>query len=219
MTRGLTFYIKIYCKILAQDLKSKMSYRADFIISMIGMILTNIAGFISFRILFENFSSINGWSYHEMLFLYGFSLIAITPMQCMLDNNWSLRIAVYNGDFIKYCFRPINLFFYYESEVFDAKGLGQLAVGLTAMVYAWAQLGLEVSFLMIAKTIIFLLTASLFMMAMQNAAASACFWIDNSFYVLDLVFRLREIPDHDLQSGVPLHLHVHLPDSVHRVLS
>ena len=46
--KGLGFYAKIYCKILAQDLKSKMSYRADFIISTVGMICTNIAGFISF---------------------------------------------------------------------------------------------------------------------------------------------------------------------------
>ena len=46
--KGLGFYLRIYGKILAQDLKSKMSYRADFIISTIGMIFTNIAGFVSF---------------------------------------------------------------------------------------------------------------------------------------------------------------------------
>ena len=34
--KNLRFYIRIYFKILAQDLKSKMSYRADFIISTIG---------------------------------------------------------------------------------------------------------------------------------------------------------------------------------------
>ena len=127
-----------------------------------------------------------------MLFLYGFSLIAITPMQCMLDNNWSLRMNVYNGDFIKYCFRPINLFFYYESEVFDAKGLGQFGFGIATLVYAWNKLGLPVTFFSIIKTVIFAITASLFMMAMQNAAAATCFWIDRSFYVLDLTFRLRE---------------------------
>ena len=186
------FYLKIYFRILVQDLKSKMSYRADFIISMIGMILTNVAGFVSFKILFTNFSEINGWGYDEMLFLYGFSLIAITPMQCMLDNNWSLRINVYQGDFIKYCFRPINVFFYYESEIFDAKGLGQLGVGVFTVIYAWNRLGLPVPFLSVAKTVVFAASASLFMMAMQNAAAATCFWIDRSFYVLDLVFRLRE---------------------------
>ena len=46
--RELGFYLRIYRKILAQDLKSKMSYRADFIISTISMIFTNIAGFVIF---------------------------------------------------------------------------------------------------------------------------------------------------------------------------
>ena len=132
--KGLGFYLRIYCKILSQDLKSKMSYRADFIISTIGMIFTNIAGFVSFWILFRSFPEINGWSYYEMLFLYGFSLVSLTPVQCFFDNNWSLRMYVYSGDFIKYCFRPINLFFYYQSEVFDIKGLGQFAFGIGTLI-------------------------------------------------------------------------------------
>ena len=71
--RVLAFYINIYFKIIAQDIKSKMSYRADFIISTVGMIATNIAGFIAFLIMFGKFPSINGWGYYEILFLYGFS--------------------------------------------------------------------------------------------------------------------------------------------------
>ena len=45
---------------------------------------------------------------------------------------------------------------------------------------------------MLLKTLVFLLTASLIMIAMQNAAAAACFWIENSFYVLDLAMRFKE---------------------------
>lgn len=190
--KGLRFYLRIYFRILAQDLKSKMSYRADFIISTIGMICTNIAGFVSFWVMFRNFPSVNGWSYYEMLFLYGFSLIAITPVQCLFDNNWSLRMYVYSGDFIKYCFRPINLFFYFQSEVFDIKGLGQLAFGIGTLVYSWHKLQLGFSILLLLKLIIFLFTASLVMIAMQNAAAATCFWIQNSFYILDFVNRFRE---------------------------
>ena len=190
--KGLGFYLRIYGKILTQDIKSKMSYRADFIISTIGMIFTNLAGFISFWILFRNFPSINGWGYYEMLFLYGFSLVALTPVQCLFDNNWSLRMYVYSGDFIKYCFRPINLFFYYQSEIFDIKGLGQLAFGIGTLVYSWAKLGLDVTFLAIVKTIVFLFTASLVMIALQNAAAATCFWIQNSFFLLDLVLKFKD---------------------------
>ena len=190
--RGLRFYLRIYGKILAQDLKSKMSYRADFIISTIGMICTNIAGFISFWILFSRFPSIDGWGYYEILFLYGFSLVSLTPVQCFFDNNWSLRQYVYSGDFIKYCFRPINMFFYFQSEVLDVKGLGQLAFGLGTLIYAWVKLGLVFSVLMLLKMIVFLLTASLIMIALQNAAAATCFWIQNSFYMLDLVMRFKD---------------------------
>ena len=67
--RGFRFYASIYLKIIAQDFKSKMSYRADFIISNIGMIISNLSGFVAFMIIFHNFPSINGWDYYEMLFL------------------------------------------------------------------------------------------------------------------------------------------------------
>lgn len=190
--KGLAFYTKIYFRIIAQDIKSKMSYRADFIISTIGMIATNIAGFIAFLIMFGKFPSINGWSYYEILFLYGFSLISITPTQCLLDNNWSLRRYVYDGDFVKYCFRPINLWFYYVSEVFDVKGLGQLGFGIGTLIYAWIKLSLPVTFLLIIKIVVALATASLFMMALQNAAAASCFWIQNSFWLLDISLKMKD---------------------------
>ncbi len=190
--KGLSFYTKIYLKILAQDLKSKMSYRADFIISTLGMVLTNVAGFVSFWILFQNFSSINGWGYYEMLFLYGFSLIAVTPQQCFFDNNWNLRIAVREGDFIKYYFRPINMFFYYQSEIFDIKGLGQLAFGIATVAYSWYKLALPVTFFAIVKLIIFLISASLVMVALQNASAATCFWMQNSFYILDFAVKMKD---------------------------
>ncbi len=190
--RGLKFYLDIYRKILIQDLKSKMSYRADFVISNIGMIVSNLVGFVTFYILFQNFPSINGWTMYEMLFLYGFSLVALTPVQCFFDNNWNLRYAVKTGDFIKYCFRPINIFFYYISEVFDVKGLGQLAFGLGTLVYAWRHLTIPVTTATITQTILFLIAASLFMIAIMNFAAATCFWIQNSGYIMVIMFRFKD---------------------------
>ena len=45
---------------------------------------------------------------------------------------------------------------------------------------------------MVLKMILFLLTSSLIMIALQNAAAATCFWIQNSFYVLDLVLKFKD---------------------------
>ena len=177
--RDLKFYMSIYKKILIQDLKSKMSYRADFIISTFGMVLTNVVGFISFYILFQNFPSINGWNYYEMLFLYGFSLVALTPVQCLFDNNWNLRFQVLSGDFIKYCFRPINIFFYFMSEIFDIKGLGQLAFGIGTIIFAWMHLDIPVTPVVLIELAIYLFAASLFMISIMNASAANIF---NTFF-------------------------------------
>ncbi len=188
----IKFYARIYGKILAQDIKSKMSYRADFIISLIGMIFTNLSGLAVFWIMFQNFDNINGWTYYEILFLYGFSLIALTPMQCFFDNNWNLRSYVYNGDFVKYCFRPINLYFYFISEVFDPKGLGEFAMGVGLLIYSWCHLGVPVTFLNIALLIVIFISASLIMISIMNLAAATCFWVMNSGYIMVTMFKFTE---------------------------
>lgn len=190
--KKIAYYIKIYFKIVAQDIKSKMSYRADFIISTIGMLFTNLSEFIAFYILFNNFPAIKGWTYYEILFMYGFTLISLTPVQCLFDNNWNLRSYVYSGDFIKYCFRPINLFFYYQSEVFDIKGIGQLITGIVTLIYCWNKLNIELSFYTMILIVVFLLSSSLFMIAIMNFAAATCFWIVNSGHVMVLAFKFKD---------------------------
>ncbi len=189
---SLRFYFRIYRKILAQDLKSRLSYRTDFIISTLGMIFTNLSAFVSLWILFGKFPTIMGWSYHEMLFLYGFSLIALTPVQCFFDNNWNLRNYVYSGDFIKYCFRPINLFFYYMSEVFDIKGIGQLLFGMGTLIYAWNKLELGISAVILLELLVALFTASLFMISLMNVAAATCFWVVRSGYIMVTAFKFKD---------------------------
>lgn len=191
--RGFAYYAHIYKMILIQDLKSKMSYRADFIISTIGILFTDVAGFISFWILFQNFPEIKGWKYYEVLFLYGFSLIAMTPVQCFFDNNWNLMEALYTGNFIKYCFRPINLFFYFISEVFDIKGVGQFIFGVITVVYSWNKLGILLSFRNLAGFCVGALSASLFMIAIMNFAASASFWMaGGTSQLMILMFKFKD---------------------------
>jgi len=190
--RGLRFYLHIYKLILAQDLKSKMSYRADFIISIIGMLFTNISNFLAFWIIFQKFPSVMGWNYYEMLFLYGFSLLALTPVQCFFDNNWNLMGQVFSGDFIKYCFRPINLFFYYMSEVFDLKGLGQFLFGVGILSFAWYKLALPFTFIVAIKLVVSLFSASLFMIALMNVAAAINFWIIDSRGIMIFAFKFKD---------------------------
>jgi ABC-2 type transport system permease protein len=189
---GLAFYIRIYFKIISQDIKAKMSYRADFISMFFGMIAFNLSGFIAIWVIFKNFPQINGWDYREMLFLYAFSLLALVPTEFFFDNNWNLQASIMTGDFIKYCFKPLNIFFYYISEVFGIRGVGQFVFGIIALIYAWVGLGIHVTFLIIVKLLIALFSASLFMIALRNLSAATCFWIVNGLHIMNITNKFRD---------------------------
>lgn len=190
--KKIKYYIHIYRMILIQDLKTKMSFRADFLISSFSGIMLNVASFISIWIMFQNFSSIMNWNYYEMLFLYGFSLLALTPQLVFFDNSWVLCDKVFKGDFITYCFRPINIFFYYTFEKININEIGQFFIGVTLVTYSWIKLGLDVNIIIVFKLIISLLTASLFMTAVVIFISSMSFWIINAKGLMDFFSKFKD---------------------------
>ena len=128
--KTLTFYIRLYFLITSQYIKARMQYRADFIISSIGMLAECFVGTLTIWILFKSINTLEGWNYYELIFIYSFSLLSLIPRHLFFDHIWALGDRLREGNFIKYYFKPLNIMFYYMSEVFDIKGLSQLIFGI-----------------------------------------------------------------------------------------
>jgi len=191
-------YLRLYFYIEAQYIKAQMQYRADFFISSIGMFFSSLAALSIFVVLFDSISSLAGWSLMEMVFIYAFYMVAISPMQILFDNIWWIRYHVQSGSFLKYYFRPMNMLFYYMSERFDIKGLTQLAVGIALLAYSSIQLKIEWSVGKILLLPIAVFGASLVLIAIAVMAGSSAFWLVNSYPVLALSWRLREFAPYPL---------------------
>ena len=196
--KNLRINSKLYFKITSQYIKARMQYRIDFLISTIGIIFTNLIGVVFFWVLSLSVPSIGYWNMNHLLFLYGFSLLAVTPLQLFFDHIWILRYHLQEGDFIKYYLKPINPMFYYMSEVFDLKGLGQLGFGIGILVYSSIKIGFEWTFLNSVIFIILLFSASLIMISLMIIAASASFWIVNSYSILAFIFNFKEFSKYPL---------------------
>ena len=188
----LKHYIRIYLLIQSQNIKSKMQYRADFLISSVGMLFSSAVGILVFHLLFRSVLDVAGWSFGEVLFIFAFYLLAITPSQIFFDHVWSLRFHVTEGTFIKYYVRPIDVMFYYMSDMIDIKGFIQLVVGVAALIYASSLLSIPWTLGLAALLIVNLVGSSLMVAAILIIAASSAFWIMDSYPVLQLAFKLRE---------------------------
>jgi ABC-2 type transport system permease protein len=189
---SLANYLRLYFIIEAQYIKARMQYRADFIISSVGMFFSSLAMLGIFWVLFGSIPNLAGWSFTEVIFIYAFYMIAISPMQILFDHFWQLRFHVQQGTFLKYYFRPLNMMFYYVSEMFDLKGIIQLAAGTLLLVYASNQLKLDWTPLRFLLLCVTLISASLVQVAVVVSASCAAFWTVNSWPVLNLAWKLRE---------------------------
>jgi len=71
--RTLPEYLRLYFIIEAQYIKARMQYRADFIISSVGMFFSSLATLGIFWVILESVPDLAGWSLMEMTFIYAFS--------------------------------------------------------------------------------------------------------------------------------------------------
>jgi ABC-2 type transport system permease protein len=196
--RTLRYYTRLYFMIVSQYIKARMQYRADFIISSVGMVFVSIATIFAFRILFDSIPNLVGWSFDEIVFIYGFYMLAVSPLQLFFDHIWQLRYYVQDGSFIKYYFRPINMMFYYMSEMVDLKGIVQVFLGAAALIYASIRLGLEWTPLRLLLLLVMLFSSSLVAISIMSVAAYTCFWTTNSYPVMALALKIRDFAQYPM---------------------
>ncbi|MEJ5187683.1 MAG: ABC-2 family transporter protein [Breznakiellaceae bacterium] len=190
--RNISSYVRLYFLIVAQYIKARLQYRVDFFISSIGIIFQNITGFASLWILFYTIPEFQGWHYYELVFLYSFAILSVTPAQMFFDNTWQLSRHTREGTFIKYYFRPLNMMFYYMSEVIDLKAFTQFFFGVYFFIYSSIHLGIQWSFPLILQTLSLLFASSLIMISFLVISSSTSFWITQSFAIMSFLSRFRE---------------------------
>ena len=84
------------------------------------------------------------------------------------------------------------MMFYYASEMFDLKGLTQLAAGMILLGYASIQLDIDWSFSRLILLAVTLFSAALVQVSVIVTATCATFWVIDSWPVLGLAWKLRE---------------------------
>ena len=81
-------YIKLYVKFLKQYIKTLMEYRIDFILGLIGFVLVQLAGIVFIKLIFNVIPTLDGWSFYEILFIYGFAQIPRGIDHIFTDYLW-----------------------------------------------------------------------------------------------------------------------------------
>lgn len=185
-------YVRLYGLMVGQYMKVRLQYRFDFFVSLFGMFLVNVSAVLGLRVVLASIPALAGWKYEELVFIYGFSLLAQSPLQIAFDHIWSLRFHVNEGTFIRFYFKPVPTLFGYMAEMVDLKGFGQLAFGIGATAWAAGALGIEWTASRVVLFPVLLAGSSLVLVALMLLAASASFWVKDSFAILNFMNGFRD---------------------------
>ena len=184
---------KIYKLLAAQNLKRLMEYKADFLTGAVSFLIDQAIGIAFIFIIFTQIPQLSGFSFEQIVFIYGFSQIPKGLDHLLADNLWCVGyFIVKKGDFDKYLTRPINPLFHVIAETFQVDAAGELVVGVGLIIYSSAGAGLYITPLSVILTILVIPFASLIYTSIKIATSALAFWIKSSGFIIQMVYGMNE---------------------------
>lgn len=184
---------KIYKLLTAQNLKRLMEYKADFLTGAISFLIDQAVGIAFIFIIFSQIPQLAGFTFEQIVFIYGFSQIPKGLDHLLTDNLWCVGyFIVRKGDFDKYMTRPINPLFHVIAETFQIDAVGELIVGIGLMVSVAGQVHLYITPLSVILFIVSIPFAALIYTAIKIGTSAIAFWVKSSGYIIQMLYGMNE---------------------------
>jgi ABC-2 type transport system permease protein len=176
-------YLDLYLTYFRFTLKAWSQYRADFIISVISSIVLDGSTLLFLTVVFTNIQQLEGWTFPEMVLIWGLSLITRFLANGILDAPHRIYWYIRYGTLDRLLVRPAEPMFQIAAESgINLPALGRVMVGVAAVLVVLPGLGLPWWSAFYLPLVIF--TGVLIMFSVQWIAACLCFWFTNSVSVL-----------------------------------
>lgn len=136
----------IYAAYFAQFLKSKLAYKANFFASIVANMLVTGSGILFILLLVdgESITALKGWNRHEVMFIYGYSMISMAIFSTFAPNLYQFGDKyIIQGQFDRVLLRPLDSLAQVLFESFNLESVGSLTVGCVLLAYASHQLAVD----------------------------------------------------------------------------
>lgn len=186
-------YTALYIKFVILQIKSLVEYRGDFFTGMVSVLFVQFTSIFFLSVVFENINMINGYSFHQLLFIHGFSAMGLAINHIFFDNLWVLGSKyIITGNFDKFLVRPINPLFHLIAEKVQLDGFGQLLIGATILIYSMLNMGYEWGYIDLFVLFSLVLFSGIIFASINLFFSTLSFWVIDSLPLMTAVFTINE---------------------------
>jgi len=172
--------LQIIVAYFAQFLKTRLVYRVDFLVDLAANLVAVGVQLATLTVLFDKVTALKGWSFEQVLFIYGFSLLPLGLFNLISINIYSFaEHYIADGNLDRVLLRPVNPLAQVLFESFNVSGLNEIMLGAGIMGYAAVALELRPGPWDIAVFAVLVPSAALVYTAVFLGLAAVSFWFED----------------------------------------
>lgn len=182
-------YLRVWGTFFRNSLVREMTFRSNFIITLITRALWFASQLILFEIIYRNVDGIAGWSREEYFAFMATSMLINALVETFfMPNcaNFSELIRTGNLDFA--LLKPIDTQFLISFEKVNLAMLNQVLLSICLLVYSLVSLGREVSPMSVVMYVLLIIVGTLFFYSLMIILASTSVWFGRNQGLYDFWF-------------------------------
>lgn len=189
--QNIVRHLQIFFHYLAQYMKSKMAYRADFFIYVFSDLLLQAVNIIFLLVIFTKVPAIKGWDRDQVLFIYGFFLVPFGIYSGFLNHLFDVpEKYVLQGQLDRVLVRPLNSWFQVVVETMTPELLFGSTVGIMMMIYTGQNMNLVLTWWDIPLALVMVFGATLIYAGVYTLLASLGFWTEGNMGLMPMVYNI-----------------------------
>ena len=195
----------VFTAYFAQFLKMRMAYRVDFLIDLLANLFALAVQLSILTVIFSKIDALRGWSFEQVLFIYGFALLPLGLFNIVSINLYRFSEKyIVEGNFDRVLLRPINPLAQVLFESFNVSGLNELLLGSGIMIYAGSHPGLSFHLLDLLVRLLLAVSASLVYIGVFLGLPSVSFWHEDRMGLAPPVYNVIRFSRYPITIFSPL---------------
>lgn len=192
-------YIKLYFLCMKMNLKTMGQYKTDFFIGALSTLLMQISSLIFLWAIFENINTFAGWTFYEVVFVYGIFTVCRGLNHMFFDNLWIIgKEFIRRGTFDILLIRPAGTLFQIIAQKFQVDGIGTFVLGVVVSILGYSHLGISVGIGGGLLIFLFTLLGTGIIAVINLIFSVSSFWTVRSNNIIWMVFSLADFAQYPL---------------------
>jgi len=171
----------VYTRLVRIQVRGQLQYRTSFLMNLAGTFLFTALDLAAILILFQNITTIAGWTASEVAMLYAASAMSFALTDLVLGALDRLPDMIRLGTFDVLLVRPRSAFFQLLATDFLFRRVGRLVQAVLVLVIVATQfLSIEWTVGRVAMLVVAVVSGAVIMGSVWVVAASVSFWVDQA---------------------------------------